>query len=100
MWLQITAHLGEMSMESLRSTTKDFNLSEQVYGNIEKLCKVTNNDLTICDDGARLYRCIDNQILRHNTIHPTNRSHKYSPPKRGFISKMISTVLHLFNGNK
>lgn len=67
---QITTSHGEVSADKLRSTLEHIgrkeisDKEEQIVTEVTQNCDVTNYDFTTCEDGAKLYRCIDNVVKR------------------------------------
>lgn len=91
---QISSKDGEVSKEALRICIKDVNEIDNALSKIKKFCKPEKRKLANCDDGARLYRCIDNQIFRHKAASresQPNREHQLAP-----ISNFIKRMFHFF----
>lgn len=53
-----------MDTETLRKTIEHRADVDEIMNKVEDKCIPTNSDLTTCEDGARLYRCIDH-VVKH-----------------------------------
>lgn len=56
--------MGEINFVALRKTIENRVEADEIVEKVKVSCIPTNTDLTTCDDGARLYRCIDNIAKR------------------------------------